>query len=200
MPSTFTKTKIDGVYVLTTKRFKDKRGYFAETYNEKEFSEKGIPNTFIQDNESESSYGVIRGLHMQLPPYDQAKLVRVVSGRVLDVAVDVRPESKTFGEHVAVVLSKRNGKQLFIPRGFLHGFAVLSKKATFVYKVDNIYKPDSEFGIRYDDPQINIKWPISQEQIITSPKDNMANTLADLKKKLLEISEKQKSIIKEKIK
>lgn len=191
MPSIFKKTKINGVYVLETKTFKDKRGYFAETYNKQEFTEKGIPNTFIQDNESESSYGVIRGLHMQLPPYDQAKLVRVVHGRVLDVAVDVRPESPTFGQHVAVVLSKRNKKQLFIPRGFLHGFAVLSKKATFVYKVDNVYKPTAEFGIRYDDPEINIQWPIEKDKIITSPKDNMANTLADLKRKLQEIAKSE---------
>lgn len=188
MPVKVKKTKIKDVYVLETKTFKDKRGYFAETYNSKEFSDKGIPNTFIQDNESESSYGVIRGLHMQLPPYEQAKLVRVVYGRVLDVAVDARPDSPTYGKYVAVVLSKRNKKQLFIPRGFLHGFAVLSKKATFVYKVDNIYKPDAEFGIRYDDPQINILWPIEKDKVITSPKDNLANTLDDLRKKLLEIN------------
>ena len=191
MPFEFKKTKIKDVYIVKTKTFKDKRGYFAETYNYEQFAANGIINKFIQDNESESSYGVIRGLHMQLPPFAQAKLVRVINGRVLDVAVDVRPGSPTFGKHVAVILSKTNKKQLFIPRGFLHGFAVLSRRATFAYKVDNKYKPDAEFGIRYDDPQININWGIPKDKVITSAKDNLANTLTDL---LLKLRSQQQKI------
>ena len=180
----FIKTFIDGVYIIEPKIFKDERGYFFESYNENEFIKNGIVARFVQDNQSKSSYGVIRGLHMQLPPFSQAKLVRVLSGRVLDVAVDVRPQSKTFGKHVAVELSDENQRQLFIPRNFLHGFSVLSDTAIFAYKVDNVYNKESEFGIRYDDPQINIDWRVPANKVITSEKDRMANTLNDLIQKM----------------
>ena len=185
------KTKINGVYIIEPSVFKDARGYFMETYNEQHFIENKVTDKdhpFVQDNESESSYGVIRGLHMQLPPYGQAKLVRVVHGSVLDVAVDVRPGSKTFGKYVAVELSDENKRQLYIPRNFLHGFAVLSDKARFLYKVDNLYYKPAEFGIRYDDPEINVDWArltnIPADKIITSEKDRLANTLKDLAQRL----------------
>ena len=180
----FIKTALDGVYIIEPKIFRDERGYFFESYNENEFIKQGISARFIQDNQSKSSYGVIRGLHMQLPPFSQAKLVRVLSGRVLDVAVDVRPQSKTFGKHVAVELSDENQRQLFIPRNFLHGFSVLSDTAIFAYKVDNVYNKESEFGIRYDDPQINIDWRVPANKVITSEKDRLANTLNDLIQKM----------------
>ena len=180
----FIKTALDGVYIIEPKIFRDERGYFFESYNENEFIKQGISARFIQDNQSKSSYGVIRGLHMQLPPFSQAKLVRVLSGRVLDVAVDVRPQSKTFGKHVAVELSDKNQRQLFIPRNFLHGFSVLSDTAIFAYKVDNVYNKESEFGIRYDDPQINIDWRVPANKVITSEKDRLANTLNDLIQKM----------------
>jgi dTDP-4-dehydrorhamnose 3,5-epimerase len=176
----FIKTNIDGVIIVKPQIFKDKRGYFTETYNEEAFINGGIPNRFIQDNQSKSSYGVVRGLHCQLGKYSQAKLVRVLQGTVLDVAVDVRPGSETFGQYVAVKLSARNKLQLFIPRYFLHGFIVLSKTAIFAYKVDNIYAPQAEFGIRYDDPEINVNWGIPKDKIITSKKDTSAHTLQDL--------------------
>lgn len=180
----FIKTQLEGVYIIEPKIFKDDRGYFFESYNEHEFAVNGINARFVQDNQSKSSYGVIRGLHMQLPPFGQAKLVRVLKGRVLDVAVDVRPDSKTFGKYVAVELSEENQRQLFIPRNFLHGFAVLTDEALFAYKCDNLYHKPAEFGIRFDDPEINIKWPIPADKIITSEKDRLANTLSDLKKRL----------------
>ena len=180
----FIKTALDGVYIIEPKIFRDERGYFFESYNENEFIKNGIVARFVQDNQSKSSYGVIRGLHMQLPPFSQAKLVRVLYGRVLDVAVDVRPESKTFGKHVAVELSDENQRQLFIPRNFLHGFSVLSDEAVFAYKVNNVYNKESEFGIRYDDPEINIDWKVPSNKIITSEKDRLANTLNDLIQKM----------------
>ena len=176
----FIKTEIDGVVIVEPRVFTDARGYFFESYNEKEFNENGIPNRFIQDNQSKSSYGVVRGLHCQLGEHSQAKLVRVLSGRVLDVAVDVRPKSPTFGKHVAVELSDENMRQLFIPRHFLHGFSVLSESAIFAYKVDNLYNPKSEFGIRYDDPEIGVDWRVPADKIITSEKDRIAHTLRDL--------------------
>lgn len=179
----FIKTAIDGVFIIEPRIFKDERGYFFESYNENEFIKNGIKNRFIQDNQSKSSYGVIRGLHMQLGKYSQAKLVRVLKGFVLDVAVDVRKNSPTFGKHVAVLLSEENQRQLFIPRYFLHGFSVLSDEAIFAYKVDNVYNKESEFGIRYDDPEINIDWKIPVNKVITSEKDRLANTLKDLKEK-----------------
>lgn len=177
----FIKTDIDGVIIVEPKVFEDDRGYFFESYNEAEFTANGIPNKFVQDNQSKSSYGVIRGLHCQLGEHAQAKLVRVLHGKVLDVAVDARPDSPTFGKHVAVELSEENKRQLFIPRGFLHGFSVLSETAVFTYKCDNLYNKASEFGIRYDDPEIGIDWKVPAERIITSEKDRLANQLKDLK-------------------
>ena len=177
----FIKTEIDGVVIVEPRIFADNRGYFFESYNEAEFTANGIPNKFVQDNQSKSSYGVIRGLHCQLGEHVQAKLVRVLQGKVLDVAVDARPNSSTFGKYVAVELSEENKRQLFIPKGFLHGFSVLSATAVFAYKCDNLYNKASEFGIRYDDPEIGIDWRIPAEKVITSEKDRIANTLKDLK-------------------
>ena len=177
----FIKTNLDGVVIVEPKIFKDERGYFFESYNEAEFTANGIPNRFVQDNQSMSTYGVVRGLHCQLGDKAQAKLVRVLQGKVLDVAVDARPESPTFGKHVAVELSAENQRQLFIPRGFLHGFSVLSETAIFAYKCDNLYCKEAEFGIRYDDPEIGVNWCVPAEKIITSAKDRMANKLKDLK-------------------
>lgn len=176
----FIKTEIDGVYIIEPRLFEDSRGYFFESYNSQEFARNGIPTQFVQDNQSKSSYGVIRGLHCQLGKHAQAKLVRVLQGNVLDVAVDIRPDSPTFGKHVAVELSDENQRQLFIPRGFLHGFAVLSETAVFAYKVDNFYCKEAEFGIRYDDPEIGINWQIPADKIITSEKDRIAKGLKDV--------------------
>ncbi len=176
----FIKTPIDGVIIIEPRIFKDERGYFFESYNEDEFIKNGIPNHFVQDNQSMSTYGVIRGLHCQLGDKAQAKLVRVLSGTVLDIAVDIRPQSPTFGQHVAVELSSDNQRQLFIPRGFLHGFSVLSPTAIFAYKCDNLYCKEAEFGIRYDDPQINVDWKIPPQKIITSPKDRHAALLREV--------------------
>ena len=176
----FIKTAIDGVYIIEPKIFEDARGYFFESYNENEFVKNGIPNRFVQDNQSKSSYGVVRGLHCQLGEHSQAKLVRVLEGKVLDVAVDIRKGSPTFGKHVAVELSAENQRQLFIPRHFLHGFSVLSETAIFAYKCDNLYCKASEFGIRYDDPEIGIDWRVPADKIITSEKDRLANRLKDI--------------------
>lgn len=176
----FIKTEIDGVYIIEPRLFEDSRGYFFESYNSQEFARNGIPTQFVQDNQSKSSYGVIRGLHCQLGEHAQAKLVRVLQGKVLDVAVDIRSDSPTFGKHVAVELSDENQRQLFIPRGFLYGFAVLSETAVFAYKVDNFYCKEAEFGIRYDDPEIGINWQIPADKIITSEKDRIAKGLKDV--------------------
>lgn len=176
----FIKTAIDGVVIVEPKIFADERGYFFESYNEAEFIKNGITNRFVQDNQSKSCYGVIRGLHCQLGEHSQAKLVRVLKGKVLDVAVDIRKGSPTFGKYVAVELSDENQRQLFIPRHFLHGFAVLSEEAIFAYKCDNLYCKESEFGIRYDDEEIGVNWGIPQDKIITSEKDRLANKLKDI--------------------
>jgi len=176
----FIKTAIDGVFIVEPRIFKDKRGYFFESYNEAGFQKNGIPHRFVQDNQSKSSYGVIRGLHCQLGKHSQAKLVRVLQGKVLDVAVDARQDSPTFGKYVAVELSDENQRQLFIPRHFLHGFSVLSETAIFAYKCDNLYCKEAEFGIRYDDPEIGIDWKVPVSKIITSEKDRLANRLIDL--------------------
>ena len=176
----FIKTEIDGVVIVEPRVFEDARGYFFESYNEAEFVANGIANKFVQDNQSKSSYGVVRGLHCQLGEHAQAKLVRVLQGKVLDVAVDIRPESPTFGKHVAVELSDENKRQLFIPRGFLHGFSVLSEEAVFAYKCDNLYCKDAEFGIRFDDPEIGIDWKVPADKIITSEKDRIAKGLKDV--------------------
>ncbi len=175
----FIKTDIAGVIIVEPKVFHDSRGYFFESYNEAEFIKNGITAKFVQDNQSESSYGVIRGLHCQTGEFAQAKLVRVLQGRVLDVAVDIRPNSQTFGRYVAVELSDENKRQLFIPRGFLHGFSVLSEKAVFAYKCDNLYCKSAELGIRYDDETIGVDWQIPQDKIIVSEKDCLSGTLKD---------------------
>ena len=176
----FLKTKLDGVIIVEPKVFKDDRGYFFESYNESEFIKNGITNRFVQDNQSKSSYGVVRGLHCQLGEHAQAKLVRCLYGTVLDVAVDFRRNSPTFGQYVSVELSDENKRQLFIPRGFLHGFSVLSDTAVFAYKCDNLYCKESEFGIRYDDPDINVNWRVPADKIITSEKDKLAKRFKDV--------------------
>lgn len=173
-------TEIPGVFILKPRVFADARGYFFESYRQSDFDANvGGHTEFIQDNESKSSFGVLRGLHYQKGEYSQAKLVRVIKGRVLDVAVDIRKSSPTFGKHVMVELSEENKLQFFIPRGFAHGFLVLSDEAIFTYKVDNQYAPQSEAGIRFDDPDINIKWPLDAQSILTSDKDTKAPWLKD---------------------
>jgi dTDP-4-dehydrorhamnose 3,5-epimerase len=164
-------TNIPEVKIIEPDIFKDQRGYFFESWNQKKYADAGIYCNWIQDNESKSTYGVIRGLHYQLPPYTQAKLLRVVSGKILDVAVDIRKNSSTFGKHIATILSDENKRQLFIPRGFAHGFAVLSERAVFAYKCDNIYMPSSERGIAYNDPELKINWQIDLSKANLSGKD-----------------------------
>lgn len=167
----FKKTDIEGVYIIEPRVFNDARGYFFEAWKKQEFESNIGLVDFIQDNESKSGYGVLRGLHYQKGEFSQAKLVRVIQGRVLDVAVDIRRSSPTFGKHVMVELSDENKRQFFIPRGFAHGFLVLSKEAVFTYKVDNVYAPQAEAGIRWDDPQLAIEWPIDPKDVVTSEKD-----------------------------
>ena len=176
----YKKTEIEGVYIIQPKVFKDNRGYFMETFRQSDF-DAGIGRhvEFIQDNESKSSRGVLRGLHYQKGEASQAKLVRVRKGRVVDVAVDIRRSSKTFGRYVMVELSEENKTQFFIPRGFAHGFLVLSDEAIFTYKVDNAYAPQQEASIRYDDPDIAIEWPMDMAEVITSEKDMNARWLRD---------------------
>ncbi len=176
----FIKTAIDGVVIVEPRIFKDDRGYFFESYNEQEFISNGITNRFVQDNQSKSSYGVVRGLHCQLGEHAQAKLVRVLAGKVLDVAVDFRKDSPTFLQYVAVELSAENNRQLFIPRGFLHGFSVLSETAVFAYKCDNLYCKESEFGIRFDDPTIGVDWQVPADKILVSDKDRMHKEVKDV--------------------
>jgi dTDP-4-dehydrorhamnose 3,5-epimerase len=171
------ETKLKGCFLLQPQVFKDDRGYFVESYNKSVFNEKtGVHTDFVQDNQSSGSYGTIRGLHSQTGEHAQAKLVRVLEGEVLDIAVDFRPESPTYLQHVAVVLSAENMKQLFVPKGFLHGFAVLSEKSTFFYKCDNLYNKQSEFGLIYNDSQFEIDWKIPEDQRILSVKDLEAPT------------------------
>lgn len=177
----YKKTEIAGVFIIEPRVFSDARGYFMESWKEAEFNEHVGPVKFIQDNESKSSYGVLRGLHYQKGVWSQAKLVRVIKGRVLDVAVDIRKSSPTFGQHVMVELSEDNKRQFFIPRGFAHGFLVLSEEAIFTYKVDNPYMPSEEAGIRWNDPALAIEWPIDPAAVQTSEKD--------LKQPLLEEAE-----------
>lgn len=167
----YKETSINGVYVIEPKVFNDARGYFFEAWKQAEFEEKIGKVDFIQDNESKSSFGVLRGLHYQKGEFSQAKLVRVIKGKVLDVAVDIRKSSPTFGQHVMVELSEENKHQFFIPRGFAHGFLVLSSEAVFTYKVDNVYAPQAEAGIRWNDPALAIQWPIDPKQVLTSEKD-----------------------------
>ena len=165
------KTAIEGVVIIEPKVFRDARGYFFESFSQREFNENVMPINFVQDNESMSSYGVMRGLHFQCPPYTQSKLVRCVKGRVLDVAVDIRKGSPTFGQHVAVELTEENHRQLFIPRGFAHGFAVLSEVAIFQYKCDNFYAPQADGGIQLRDEELGIDWRIPTAEAILSEKD-----------------------------
>ena len=174
------KTAIDSVVIIEPKVFGDNRGYFFETWKQETYAQAGINCDFVQDNESKSSYGVLRGLHWQAAPYTQAKLVRVISGAVLDVAVDIRKGSTTYGKHVAVELSGENKRQLFIPRGFAHGFAVLSEEAIFAYKCDNFYMPSAERGLRFDDPTLAIDWRIKPEKWNLSEKDKKHPLFADI--------------------
>lgn len=173
------KTAIEGVVIIKPRLFTDARGYFFESFSQREFSEKVRPIQFVQDNESKSSYGVMRGLHYQKMPYTQSKLVRCVRGKVLDVAVDIRKGSPTFGKHVAVELSEDNHLQFFIPRGFAHGFAVLSEEAIFQYKCDAFYAPESEGGIQLLDDTLGINWQIPLDKVILSEKDIVRNKLID---------------------
>lgn len=173
------KTKIEGLYILEPKIFKDARGYFFESYSQREIDEKIRPIRFVQDNESMSSFGVMRGLHFQRPPFCQTKLVRCVKGRVLDVAVDIRKGSPTYGQHVAVELSEENKRQFLIERGFAHGFAVLSETAVFQYKCDNFYAPQADGGISILDESLGIDWQIPVEQAILSEKDTKHELLKD---------------------
>lgn len=173
------KTAINGVYILEPRIFRDDRGYFFESFSQREFEEKIGKINFVQDNESKSGYGVMRGLHFQRPPYAQSKLVRCVKGAVLDVAVDIRKGSPTYGQHVAVELTADNHRQFFIPRGFAHGFAVLSDEAIFQYKCDNFYAPQADGGISILDASLNIDWQIPTEKAILSEKDTKHPLLQD---------------------
>ncbi len=174
------KTDIEGVLIVEPKVFGDGRGYFFESFNAREFAEKtGLDITFVQDNESMSSFGVMRGLHFQYPPFTQSKLVRCVRGRVLDVAVDIRRGSPTFGRHIAVELSEDNHRQFFVPKGFAHGFAVLSETAVFQYKCDNFYAPQSDGGISILDSSLGIDWRIPSDRAILSDKDTRHPLLRD---------------------
>ena len=166
------KTSIEGVVIIEPRLFKDERGYFFESFNQREFEEKVCKTTFVQDNESKSSYGVIRGLHYQKPPFAQSKLVRVIKGAVLDVAVDIRKGSPTFGQHVAVELTEENHRQFFIPRGFAHGFSVLSEEVIFQYKCDEFYHPEAEGAIAWNDAELGIDWKIPLEKVLVSEKDS----------------------------
>jgi dTDP-4-dehydrorhamnose 3,5-epimerase len=167
----FSTCAIEGLVIVEPTVFEDSRGYFFEAYNEAQFKKNGIAVDFIQDNQSRSSYGVIRGLHYQQAPHAQAKLVRVLEGIILDVAVDIRKNSPTYGQHFAIELSADNKKQLFIPEGFAHGFSVLSERAIVLYKCNAFYSKSSEGGVRYDDPQLGIDWKVNADQAIVSEKD-----------------------------
>ena len=174
------KTEIPEVKIIKPTVFGDERGYFLESFNKKAFEENIGPITFVQDNESKSSKGVVRGLHFQKPPFTQAKLVRCIEGEVLDVAVDIRKGSPTYGKHISVKLSGENKKQLFVPRGFAHGFAVLSETAVFAYKVDNSYAPEYDGGIIWNDPDLQIDWNLSENEVKLSDKDAKLPTLGSL--------------------
>lgn len=173
------KTEIDGVVIIEPRIFKDDRGYFYESFSQREFEEKVCRTTFVQDNQSKSSYGVLRGLHFQKPPYCQSKLVRCIKGAVLDVAVDIRKGSPTFGKYVAVELTEDNHRQFFVPRGFAHGFAVLSEEAVFQYKCDNFYNKESEGSVAWNDPELAIDWRIPAEKVLLSEKDKLSKNIKD---------------------
>jgi dTDP-4-dehydrorhamnose 3,5-epimerase len=167
----FIKTKISDVYIIEPSVFVDNRGYFSESFNLEKFEENICTIKFVQDNESKSSKGILRGLHFQKPPFEQAKLVRCIEGKVIDVAVDIRKGSSTYGKHVAIELTGDNKRQLFVPRGFAHGFLVLSDTATFAYKVDNTYAPEFDAGIRWNDKELNIQWGMEDIEVMISAKD-----------------------------
>lgn len=175
----YIQTEIDGVWVIESKVFNDARGYFMEAFKEEEFRTHIGDVHFVQDNESKSSFGVLRGLHYQKGEYSQAKLVRVIKGKVLDVAVDLRKSSPTFGKYVSVELSEDNKRQFFIPRGFAHGFLVLSEEAIFTYKVDNGYAPQAEASVRFNDETVGIDWPVAESQLLLSEKDGHAVSFKD---------------------
>lgn len=177
----FITTDLPGLVIFEPKIFEDSRGYFFESYNEKLFSANGISTRFVQDNQSSSCYGVVRGLHYQLEPYAQVKLVRVLHGKILDVVVDIRSGSPTYGKSFGVELSEQNKKQLFIPAGFAHGFSVLSEKAEISYKCNNFYNKESEGGIIYNDSELNIDWKIPADKVIVSDKDKSLPSFADCK-------------------
>jgi dTDP-4-dehydrorhamnose 3,5-epimerase len=174
------ETEIQGVFIIEPKVFGDSRGYFFESFSKKEFESRIGPVEFVQDNESKSCYGVVRGLHFQKPPHAQAKLVRVVKGKVLDVAVDLRKDSPTYGKHVTVELSEDNHRQVFIPKGFAHGFSVLSEEAVFQYKCDDYYAPETEGAVAWNDPELNIDWRVPADMMILSEKDKRHPELKDL--------------------
>lgn len=176
------QTDIEGVVIIEPRLFEDERGYFFESFSERDFAEQVCHCHFVQDNEAKSSYGVIRGLHYQLPPYAQSKLVRVIEGRILDVAVDIRRDSPTFGKHIAIELSCENHRQIFIPRGFAHGYSVLSERAIVAYKCDNYYAPESEGGIIWNDNALAIDWQIPADKATLSERDMLHPTLADCDK------------------
>ena len=176
---TYIQTEIDGVWIIEPKVFNDARGYFMEAFKKEEFEANIGKVNFIQDNESKSSYGVLRGLHYQKGEFCQAKLVRVIKGEVLDVAVDLRESSPTFGKYVSVLLNEENKRQFFIPRGFAHGFLVLSEEAIFTYKVDNAYAPQAEASVLYNDKDLSIDWPINESQMIGSDKEKTAKAFKD---------------------
>lgn len=172
------KTEIEGVVIIEPRIFHDDRGYFYESFSQREFEEKVCKTVFVQDNQSKSSYGVLRGLHFQKAPYSQSKLVRCIKGAVLDVAVDIRKGSPTFGKYVAVELSEDNHRQFFVPRGFAHGFAVLSDEAVFQYKCDNYYNKESEGSIAWNDESLSIDWKIDMDKVVLSEKDKNSKPLA----------------------
>lgn len=173
------KTEIDGVVIIEPKVFGDERGYFFESFSEQWFRDNVCDTHFVQDNESKSRYGVLRGLHFQKPPYAQSKLVRVVKGKVLDIAVDIRKGSPTFGQHVSVLLTEENKRQFFVPRGFAHGFVVLSDEAIFQYKCDNYYAPHYEGAIAFNDPELAIEWQVDHADLLLSDKDKRNLSLRD---------------------
>ncbi len=174
------KTPIEGLVIIEPRIFKDDRGYFFESFSQREFEEKVLKTQFVQDNESKSGYGVLRGLHFQKPPFAQSKLVRVIKGAVLDVAVDIRKGSPTYGQHFAVELTEDNHRQFFVPRGFAHGFSVLTDEVIFQYKCDNFYSPQNEGALAWDDAELNINWQIPADRILLSEKDRNHPKLAEL--------------------
>ena len=174
------ETEIKDLKIIEPRVFSDERGYFFESFNAEKFEKEVLKTSFIQDNEAKSTFGVLRGLHFQKEPYAQAKLVRVIKGKVLDVAVDIRKDSTTFGKHVAVELSEENKRQLFVPRGFAHGYVVLSDEAIFAYKVDNVYAPGHEGGLAFDDSDLNIDWKVDLTKVLLSEKDKLNPTINEI--------------------